>query len=73
MRLRGHAPTNMRRFDAVIVGSGINSLVCAAVLAKGGVRFVCWSARPTLIACLRARAASRLVVSHVPKKGDLDD
>ncbi len=43
----------MKRYDAVIVGSGINSLVCAAVLARRG-RSVCVLERETVLGgCIR--------------------
>lgn len=43
----------MKKFDAVIVGSGINSLVCAAVLAKRG-QSVCVLERETVLGgCIR--------------------
>lgn len=46
----------MSSFDAVIVGSGINSLVCAAVLAKRG-RSVCVLEREAQLGgCIRSEA-----------------
>lgn len=46
----------MKSFDVLIVGSGINSLVCAAVLAKRG-RSVCVLERePVLGGCIRTDA-----------------
>ena len=46
----------MSKFDAIIVGSGINSLVCAAVLAKRG-RKVCVLERETVLGgCIRTEA-----------------
>ncbi len=46
----------MSKFDAVIVGSGINSLVCAAVLAKRG-RKVCVLEREAVLGgCIRTDA-----------------
>ncbi len=46
----------MNKFDAVIVGSGINSLVCAAVLARRG-RSVCVLEREAVLGgCIRTDA-----------------
>ena len=46
----------MSKFDAIIVGSGINSLVCAAVLAKRG-RKVCVLEREAVLGgCIRTDA-----------------
>ena len=46
----------MSRFDVIIVGSGINSLVCAAVLAKRG-RSVCVLEREAVLGgCIRTDA-----------------
>ena len=46
----------MSKFDAIIVGSGINSLVCAAVLAKRG-RKVCVLEREAVLGgCIRTEA-----------------
>lgn len=43
----------MSRHDVVIVGSGINSLVCAAVLAKRGRRVCVLEREPVLGGCIR--------------------
>jgi phytoene dehydrogenase-like protein len=43
----------MSRHDVVIVGSGINSLVCAAMLAKRGCRVCVLEREPVLGGCIR--------------------
>lgn len=43
----------MSRYDVVIVGSGINSLVCAAILAKRGRRVCVLEREPVLGGCIR--------------------
>ena len=43
----------MSTYDAVIVGSGINSLVCAAVLARRGKRVCVLERSSTLGGCIR--------------------
>lgn len=43
-------------FDAVIVGSGINSLVCAGVMAKRGKRVCVLERAPVLGGCIRTEA-----------------
>jgi phytoene dehydrogenase-like protein len=40
-------------FDVVIVGSGINSLVCAALLGKKGLRVCVLERAETLGGCIR--------------------
>ena len=46
----------MSGFDAVIVGSGINSLVCAAVLAKRGRKVCVLERESQLGGCIRSEA-----------------
>ncbi|MFS8976457.1 NAD(P)/FAD-dependent oxidoreductase [Cupriavidus necator] len=46
----------MSTYDAVIVGSGINSLVCAAVLARRGKRVCVLERNSTLGGCIRTEA-----------------
>ena len=43
----------MSRYDVVVVGSGINSLVCAAMLAKRGRRVCVLEREPVLGGCIR--------------------
>src|SRR6266566_2058786 len=38
--MRSSASSHVAEYDAVVVGSGINSLACAALLARGGWRVV---------------------------------
>ncbi len=46
----------MSRFDAIIVGSGINSLVCAGVMAKRGKKVVVLEREAVLGGCIRSEA-----------------
>ena len=46
----------MSKFDAIIVGSGINSLVCAAVLAKRGRKVCVLEREDVLGGCIRTDA-----------------
>lgn len=41
----------MKDFDAIVVGGGHNGLVCAAYLAKGGLRTLVLEARPRVGGC----------------------
>jgi phytoene dehydrogenase-like protein len=45
-----------RRLDAVIVGSGMNSLVCAALLARGGRKVLVLEREAVLGGCIRTDA-----------------
>jgi len=51
-----YGATATGRYDAVIVGSGINSLVCAAVLAKRGRKVCVLEREPVLGGCIRTEA-----------------
>ena len=44
-------------YDFVIVGSGINSLVCAAMLAKAGKRVIVVERNDRLGGCIRSEGA----------------
>ncbi len=46
----------MSKFDAIIVGSGINSLVCAAVMAKRGKKVCVLEREAVLGGCIRTEA-----------------
>lgn len=46
----------MSKFDAIIVGSGINSLVCAAVMARRGKKVCVLEREATLGGCIRTEA-----------------
>ncbi len=46
----------MSKFDAIIVGSGINSLVCAAVMAKRGKKVCVLERNAVLGGCIRTEA-----------------
>ena len=49
----------MSRFDAVIVGSGINSLVCAAMLARRGKKVCVLERESVLGGCIRTEALTQ--------------
>lgn len=46
----------MSRYDAIIVGSGINSLVCAAMLSKRGKKVLVLEREAVLGGCIRSEA-----------------
>jgi phytoene dehydrogenase-like protein len=46
----------MSKFDAIIVGSGINSLVCAAVMARRGKKVCVLEREAVLGGCIRTDA-----------------
>jgi len=58
-RIASHAGLNLTQFDAIIVGSGINSLVCAAVLARRGKSVCVLEREDVLGGCIRTEALTR--------------
>ena len=51
--------TNMQsHFDAIVIGSGLNSLVCAAVLAKAGKQVCLLERESTLGGCIKSDSDS---------------
>lgn len=52
-------PSSTADLDAIIVGSGINSLVCAAMLAKAGTRVLVLERESHLGGCMRTDALTQ--------------